>query len=88
MEIVLQWLDELDDLVFAAFSVWSRLRRVCLAMALIAAAALHVFPMLGLAIDAEIALVEVSLISLGIWAIVGALSARADRSGRSPPVNA
>jgi hypothetical protein len=88
MEIVLQWLDELDDLVFAAFSIWSRLRRFCLAVALIAATAIHVLPLLDLAIQAEFVLAQVSLASLAIWAISGTLLARADRSGKLPAVNA
>jgi hypothetical protein len=88
MEIVLQWLDELDDLVFAGFSIWSRIRRFCLAVAMIAAAGLHVLPLLGFAIDVKFALIEISLVSLAAWAIVAALSARADRSGQAPSVNA
>jgi hypothetical protein len=87
MEIVLQWLDDLDDLVFTAFSIWPRLRRCCLAIALIAATGLHVIPLLGLTIGAQFLLLEISLVSLGIWAIVGSLAARADRSGRLMSVN-
>lgn len=87
MEIVLQWLDEFDDLAFAAFSVWPRLRRVCLAVALLAALGLHVFPVLGLAAGADSLLLEVSLASLGIWAIVGTLASRADQSGNQSSVN-
>ena len=87
MEIVLQWLDELDDLVFTAFSIWPRLRRLCLAIALIAATGLHVFPLLGLAITADVLLVEVSLAALGIWAIVGIVAVQADKSGQRASVN-
>jgi hypothetical protein len=87
MEIVLQWLDELDDLAFAAFSIWSRLRRICLAVALLAALGLHVFPVLGLAAGLDFLFLEVSLASLGIWAIVGTLAARADQSGNQSSVN-
>jgi hypothetical protein len=87
MEIVLQWLDELDDLVFTAVSIWPRLRRICLAIALTAATGLHVLPLVGLAIGADLLLLEVSLASLGTWAIVGTLAARADQSGQSASVN-
>jgi len=87
MEIVLQWLDDLDDFVFTAFAVWPRIRRLCLAIALIAAAGLHVLPLLGLAIGADVMLLEVSLAALAVWAIVGAVAARADRSGRLAAVN-
>jgi hypothetical protein len=88
MEVVLQWLDELDDLVFAAFSIWSRLRRFCLAVAVIAATSIHALPLLGLPIQAALVLAQVSLASLGIWAISGTLLARADRSVKAPAVNA
>lgn len=87
MEIVLQWLDDLDDFVFTAFAIWPRIRRFCLAIALIASAGLHVFPLLGLAIGADVILLEVSLVALAIWAIVGTVAARADRSGRLSAVN-
>lgn len=87
MEFVLQWLDELDDFVFTAFSIWPRLRRLCLTIALIAAGGLHVLPLLGLWNGADLILLEVSLASLAIWAIVGTLAMRADQSGQFPSVN-
>jgi hypothetical protein len=87
MEIVLQWLDELDDLVFTAFSIWPRLRRCCLAIALIAASGLHVLPLLGLAAGADLLLLQISLAALAIWAAAGTLAARADQSGRLAAVN-
>ena len=37
MEIVLLWLDDLDDLVFVAAAFWTRLRRFCLQIGLFAA---------------------------------------------------
>jgi hypothetical protein len=37
MEVVLLWLDDLDDLVFVLVSVWARLRRFCLQVGLSAA---------------------------------------------------
>ena len=88
MEIVLQWLDELDDLVFAAFSIWVRLRRICLAVATISAIALHAVPRLGNQPGVEFALAEISLASLAVWAILATLSARADLTRRSTAVSA
>jgi hypothetical protein len=37
MEVVLLWLDDLDDLVFVLVSLWARLRRFCLQVGLAAA---------------------------------------------------
>jgi len=88
MEIVLQWLDELDDLVFAGFAIWSRLRRICLAVALLAALALHVLPFFGADFSVEFVLAEASLAALAAWAMVGALSASADRNRRLPAIKA
>lgn len=83
MEIVLQWLDELDDLIFAGFSIWPRLRRFCLAVALVAALALHVLPDIGSGAETAIAALQVSVLSLLAWAIVAAVSLGADRSARA-----
>jgi hypothetical protein len=88
MEIFLQWLDELDDLVFAAFSIWLRLRRLCLAVAMIAAIALHAAPRLGIQPGVEFALAEISLAALAVWAFVAALSASAERTRRSTAISA
>jgi len=88
MEIVLQWLDELDDLVFAAFSIWLRLRRFCLLVAMIAAIAVHVVPRFGVPPGVEFVLAEISLVSLAAWALVAALSASADRTRRSTAISA
>ncbi len=37
MEVVLLWLDEIDDLVFTLALSWDRVRKLCLAAGLIAA---------------------------------------------------
>jgi hypothetical protein len=36
MEIVLLWLDDLDDFVFVFVAFWARLRRLCLQVGLLA----------------------------------------------------
>ena len=41
MEIVLQWLDDLEDLIFALPLVWERIRLPFLMLGLLAAIALH-----------------------------------------------
>jgi hypothetical protein len=83
MEIVLQWLDELDDLVFAGFSIWGRLRRLCLAIALGAALALLALPRLGIAADPMPLLTAVSLAGLVAWAGVATVAAIAERNART-----
>jgi hypothetical protein len=40
VEIVLQWLDDLDDAVFAAVLAWASLRRKCLGVGLVSSLAL------------------------------------------------
>lgn len=83
MEVVLQWLDELDDLVFAGFSIWGRLRRLFLAIALVAAVTIHAIPRLGISGDAMLALLIVSLAALAAWGVVAIVSAAAERGARS-----
>jgi hypothetical protein len=80
MEIVLLWLDELDDLIFAGFSLWLRLRKLCLGVALAAALGLHALPTLGIAADGGAALLDVSLLALAAWMLIAALSARIEQS--------
>lgn len=83
MEIVLQWLDELDDLVFAGIAVWRRARRVCLVIASIAAAGLHLLPRFGVSVDEIVTLLDVSVAALAFWLLFGAVSAGAARSRHS-----
>ena len=80
MEIVLQWLDELDDLVFAGFSLWQGLRRFCLLVASIAALGLHALPPLGVSVERVVALLDVAMFALAVWIVFAALSAGAERS--------
>lgn len=75
MEIVLQWLDELDDLVFAGFSIWRRLRYACLGVALTAALGLEASSWLGFAGQSMLALLGVTIVALVVWSLAAALSA-------------
>lgn len=83
MEVVLQWLDELDDLFFAGFSIWGRLRGFCLAIALAAAVAVHALRKLALPGDTVLSLLSVSLAALAAWGLVATLSMLAERGARS-----
>jgi hypothetical protein len=84
MEVVLLWLDELDDIVFAGFSLWLRLRRSCLAIAMAAALALHVLPRFGFFFDQLMGLLYLSLASIAGWFFVAAVCDRMERG--VPPV--
>ncbi len=83
MEILLQWLDELDDLVFAGLTLWRRLRRLCLAVALGAALGLHLLPPLGVAGPGVLSLLDVALLALVVWTLAAAVAAAAEASGHS-----
>ena len=54
MEIVLLWLDELDDLVISGLSLWQGLRRFCLMLGFVAASGLHVLPLLGFDVETTV----------------------------------
>jgi hypothetical protein len=49
MEIVLQWLDEIDDLVFVGLSIWHRVPYSGLTIALSAAVGLNSLSLLAIA---------------------------------------
>lgn len=83
MEVVLQWLDELDDLVFAGLTFWQGLRRLCLLVAAIAAVGLHALPLLGIAVERVVPLLDLALIALVIWMIFAVISAGAQHSWRT-----
>jgi hypothetical protein len=76
MEIVLQWLDDIDDLVFAGLFRWTLLRSLCLAAALAAAVGTPALLQLGIASDSALVLLKASLGFLIAWACVGSVSAR------------
>jgi hypothetical protein len=66
MEVAAQWLDELEDFVFALALVWEPLRRFLLNIGLIAAVSVHV-AQAGLApLLAGTALACVAMWSLGL----------------------
>ena len=88
MEIVLQWLDELDDLVFAGLFKWSLLRSLCLTAALGSAIAVPALLEIGIATDVARTLLNTSLAFLVAWALIGSVSASIARRGRPPTRNA
>jgi hypothetical protein len=83
MEIVLQWLDELDDLIFAGLLLWQRLRRLSLVVALSAALSVHALPHLGIGAVPAFTLLNISLVALATWMIFAAVAETAASSRHS-----
>lgn len=79
MEFLLQWLDELDDLVSAALLCWHRVRLICLVAGL--AAALLVCGdrlVVGLALP-DLVFVNIAAACVVTWSIMTALEVAFDR---------
>lgn len=72
MEVVLLWLDDLDDLVFAAALVWEPLRILCLQIGLLAALTLVACELSVTAADWSTMFAGVATSSVAIW-FLGAL---------------
>jgi len=67
MEILLQWLDDLDDLVFAAVYAVERLRWPCLKVGFTAACGLVVVRFADILVSWVPALVWTALASVTLW---------------------
>ena len=67
MEIVLLWLDDLDDLVFSGALAWEPLRRLCLQIGLAASLTLAVCELSAYAGAWAPQLAGVAASSVGIW---------------------
>ena len=87
MEIFLQWLDDLDDLVFAVVYGVERFRWPCLKVGFTAACGLVVIRFADILLDWVTALVWTALASVMLWltaVIVRELSGLAASSQRPP----
>jgi CHASE2 domain-containing sensor protein len=84
MEVVLLWLDDLDDVLFSAALVWERLRRVVLQVGLAAAFALAGSELSAIATHWWPAFTGIAAASVGAWLLGATLRAvyhgRADGS--------
>jgi hypothetical protein len=69
MEIVLLWLDEFDDWLFAAALVWRNAARYTLSVGLAAALAMAVGSVLGIYTSWIDALTAVAAASVVIWSV-------------------
>jgi CHASE2 domain-containing sensor protein len=67
MEVVLLWLDDLDDLLFSVALAWERLRRVVLQIGLAAAFALAGSELAAIATHWWAAFSTVAAVSVGAW---------------------
>jgi hypothetical protein len=87
MEIVLLWLDELDDVVFVITAFWERTRALCLQIGLIASLALAGSELTIEAARWSPALASVALSCVAFWS-TGALSTALVRRLRWRPAPA
>ncbi len=75
MEVVLLWLDDLDDLLFTAALVWESLRRALLKIGLGAACALGVCELSAMAVHWVPVFNGVAVASVAAWLSGGLLRA-------------
>jgi CHASE2 domain-containing sensor protein len=69
MEIVLLWLDDLDDLLFSVALRWERARRAFLEVGLLAAVALAASERMHVAADWAPLFANVAAASVAAWAL-------------------
>jgi hypothetical protein len=85
MEIVLLWLDDLDDLVFSGVLLWESLRRLALQVGLVAALALAVCELTAFGLTWSSMLALVAAASVAVW-IGGTLCQLAQRPESAPSI--
>ncbi len=73
MEVVLLWLDDLDDVVFSLALKWEQLRRSVLSVGFVAALALAVCELSLIATELTPALSVLSAASVAAWFVGAAL---------------
>ena len=84
MEVVLLWLDELDDLLFAVLLKWDNLGRCLLLLGLLAALLVHASRLGFAALSGPLPLVQISVSCVAAWGSVTLLAELADqRAARS-----
>lgn len=80
MEVVLLWLDDLDDALFSVALAWERLRRAVLQVGLASAVLCAAIQLLAIASQWTLALSSVAAASVAAW-VVGTLSRALKNSG-------
>ena len=75
MEVMLLWLDDLDDVLFSTALVWERLRRIVLQVGLAASFALAGSELSAVALQWGPAFAGIAAASVGAWLLGAALRA-------------
>ena len=88
MEVVLLWLDDLDDVVFTLALAWERLRRVTLGIGLVAALALMASELSAIAVQWAATFSGVAAASVGAWFVGAAFRAFYYRDTERGPATA
>jgi CHASE2 domain-containing sensor protein len=88
VEIVLLWLDDLDDLVFSVALLWERLRRLALTIGLFAAVTMAACELSATATRWIPLLTALSVASVGAWLAGAAFRAIYYRQNRALPTPA
>jgi len=83
VEIVLLWLDDLDDLLFSIALVWERLRRALLQVGLSAAFGLAATDVTAVATAWAPLLCGVAALTVSAWLVGAAARVYYDREARS-----
>jgi hypothetical protein len=84
MEVMLLWLDDLDDLLFSAALVWEWLRRAVLQVGLAASFGLAAAELTAIATQWASALAAIAAASVGAWLLGAALRACYHRAASDP----
>jgi hypothetical protein len=84
MEIILLWLDELDDVVFVITAFWERTRAICLQIGLFASVGLAGCELTVEAARWSPALATVACSSVVVWATSAMLAAVIRRATLKP----
>ena len=79
MECVLQWFDELDDMVASALFVWHRVSAGLLFIGLVCAILVHVAAAHFSGIVSVYLMFELALASIVLWGLGGMLAVAFDR---------
>ena len=92
MEIIAQWFDDLEDLIFALPLAWERLRDWCLQIGLIATLVLAVLQIWPVVTVWTLTFAGVALASVGAWiaglAVSEIVNLRRQAIGTDTPPNA
>ena len=88
MEVVLLWLDDLDDLLFSAALVWERLRTAVLRVGLVASGGVAAAELSAFATQWAPALAVVAAVSVSAWLLGAACHAFHYRDTRGGPLTA